>query len=43
MMSADRVIRWTTAAAIMGVAAVAHYELAYDLVRGTGRRGGRLG
>ena len=35
-MAADRVIRWTTAAAVIGVAAVASYEHAYDLVRAHG-------
>jgi hypothetical protein len=36
MLTVDRVIRWTTAAAVIGVAAVAavaSYEHAYDLVR----------
>lgn len=36
MMSADRVIRWTIAGTMLGVAAVAavaSYEHAYDLVR----------
>jgi hypothetical protein len=36
MMSADRVIRWTIAGTMLGVAAitaVAFYEHAYDLVR----------
>ena len=39
MMTADRVIRWTTAGAVLGVAAVAavaSYEHAYDLVRAHG-------
>jgi hypothetical protein len=34
MMAADRIIRWSTAEAVMGVAAVAavaSYEHAYDL------------
>jgi uncharacterized protein DUF2637 len=36
MMAADRIIRWSTAGAVVGVAAVAavaSYEHAYDLVR----------
>jgi hypothetical protein len=36
MMAADRVIRWTTAGAVLGVAAVAavaSYEHAYALMR----------
>jgi hypothetical protein len=36
MIAADRIIRWTTPAAVIGVAAVAaaaSYEHAYDLVR----------
>jgi hypothetical protein len=36
MIAADRVIKWTTAGAVLGVAAVAavaSYEHAYDLVR----------
>ena len=40
---ADRVIRWSTALAVLGVAAiaaVASYEHAYDLVRAHGRQGG---
>jgi hypothetical protein len=39
---ADRVIRWTTAGAVVGVAAVAaiaSYEHAYDLVRAHGEAG----
>src|ERR1700733_2567096 len=39
MMAADRVIRWTSAAAVIGVAAVAavaSYEHAYHLVRARG-------
>jgi hypothetical protein len=35
-MAADRVIRWTTAAAVIGVAAVAavaSYEHAYDALK----------
>ena len=38
-MAADRVIKWTTAVAVIGVAAVAavaSYEYAYDLVRANG-------
>ena len=35
-MAADRVIRWTTAVAVIAVAAVASYEHAYDLVRAYG-------
>jgi hypothetical protein len=41
-MPADRVIRWTTAVAVIGVAAVAaiaSYEHAYDLVRAHGEAG----
>ena len=41
-MPADRVIRWTTAVAVIGVAAVAaiaSYEHAYDLVRAHGDAG----
>ncbi len=46
-MAADRVIRWTTAGAVVGVAAVAavaSYEHAYALVRAHGEAGwtGRL-
>jgi hypothetical protein len=40
--AADRVIRWTTAVAVIGVAtvaAVASYEHAYDLVRAHGEAG----
>ena len=40
--AADRVIRWTSAAAVVGVtavAAVASYEHAYDLVRAHGEAG----
>jgi Protein of unknown function (DUF2637) len=42
--AADRVIRWTTAGAVLGVAAVASYEHAYALVRAHGEVGwtGRL-
>ena len=42
MTAADRVIRWTTAVAVIGVAAVAaiaSYEHAYDLVRAHGETG----
>ena len=42
MMPADRVIRWTTAGAVLGVAAVAaaaSYEHLYDLVQGHGEAG----
>jgi hypothetical protein len=42
MMTADRVIRWSTAFAVLGVAAVAavaSYEHAYDLVRAHGESG----
>ena len=47
MTAADRVIRWTTAGAVVGVAAVAavaSYEHAYALVRARGEAGwtGRL-
>ena len=41
-MAPDRVIRWTTAVAVIGVAAVAavaSYEHAYDLVRAHGEAG----
>src|ERR1700761_8276933 len=41
-MAADRVIRWSTALAVLGVAAVAavaSYEQAYDLVRAHGESG----
>ena len=41
-MPADRAIRWTTAGAVIGVAAVAavaSYEHAYDLVRAHGETG----
>jgi Protein of unknown function (DUF2637) len=43
--AADRVIRWTTAGAVVGVAAVAavaSYEHAYALVRAHGETGGRV-
>jgi uncharacterized protein DUF2637 len=42
MSGADRVIRWSTAGAVLGVAvvaAVASYEHAYDLVRAHGESG----
>ena len=42
MSGADRVIRWSTAGAVLGVAvvaAVASYEHAYDLVRAYGESG----
>src|SRR5215467_12978751 len=42
MMAADRIIRWLTAGAVVGVAAVAavaSYEHAYDLVRAHGESG----
>lgn len=42
MTAADRVIRWSTALAVLGVAAVAavaSYEHAYDLVRAHGESG----
>ena len=42
MTGADRVIRWSTAGAVVGVeavAAVASYEHAYDLVRAHGESG----
>src|ERR1700756_511109 len=41
-MAADRIIRWSTAGAVLGVAAVAavaSYEHAYDLVRANGESG----
>ena len=41
-MAADRIIRWSTAGAVIGVAAVAavaSYEHAYDLVRAHGESG----
>jgi len=38
-MAADRVIRWTTAGAVIGVAAMASYEHAYALVRAHGEAG----
>ena len=41
-MTADRIIRWSTALAVLGVAvvaAVASYEHAYDLVRAHGESG----
>jgi Protein of unknown function (DUF2637) len=42
MSGADRVIKWSTAGAVLGVAAVAavaSYEHAYDLVRAHGESG----
>ena len=42
MSGADRVIRWSTAGAALGIAAVAamaSYEHAYDLVRAHGEAG----
>jgi hypothetical protein len=39
MTAADRVIRWTTAVAVIGVAAVVSYEHAGDLVRAHGETG----
>jgi hypothetical protein len=42
MMAPDRIIRWSTAGAVVGVAAVAavtSYEHAYDLVRAHGEVG----
>lgn len=39
MTTADRVIRWTTAGVVVGVAAVASYEHAYALVRAYGEAG----
>jgi hypothetical protein len=42
MIAADRIIRWSTAGAVVGVAAVAavaSYEHAYDLVRAHGEAG----
>jgi hypothetical protein len=42
MMAADRIIRWSTAGAVIGVAAVAAVascEHAYDLVRAHGEAG----
>ena len=44
MMTADRIIRWSTVLAVLGaaVAAVASYEYAYDLVRGTVSQAARL-
>src|ERR1700761_9849238 len=45
MNTADRIIRWSTALAVLGVAvvaAVASYEHAYDLVRAHGEADGLL-
>ena len=39
MMADDRAIKWTTAGTVLGVAAVASYEHAYDLVRMHGESG----
>ncbi len=39
MTAADRVIRWTTAVAVIGVAAVVSYEHVGDLVRAHGETG----
>jgi hypothetical protein len=39
MSGADRVTRWSTAFAVLDVAAVASYEHAYDLVRAHGETG----
>jgi hypothetical protein len=39
MNGADQVIRWSTAFAVLGVAAVASYEHVYDLVRAHGEAG----
>ena len=39
MRAADRVIRWTTAGAVAGVAAMASYEHAHALVRAHGEAG----
>jgi hypothetical protein len=39
MTTADRVIKWTTAVAVVGVAAVASHEHAYALVRAHGEAG----
>ena len=36
MSGTDRVIKWSTAFAVLAVAAVASYEHAYDLVRAHG-------
>jgi hypothetical protein len=41
MMAADRAIRWTTAGAVVGVAAVASYEHSYALVRAHGEADGQ--
>jgi len=38
-MAADRVIRWTTAGAVAGAAAMASYEHAYALVQAHGEAG----
>jgi hypothetical protein len=39
MSGGDRGIRWSTALVVLGVAAVASYEHAYDLVRAHGETG----
>ena len=39
VMAADRVIRWTTAGAVAGIAAMASYEHAHALVRAHGEAG----
>jgi len=39
MSGTDRVIKWSTAFAVLAVAAVASYEHAYDLVRAHGEAG----
>jgi hypothetical protein len=39
MTTADRVVRWTSAGAVIGVAAFASYEHAYALVRAHGEAG----
>jgi hypothetical protein len=38
-MTTEHIIRWSTAGAVLGVAAVASYEHAYDLVRAHGESG----
>ena len=43
MTATDLAIRWSTAVAVIGVAAVASYEHAHDLVREHGEVGGRRG
>jgi hypothetical protein len=39
MTGTDRIIRWSTAGAVVGVAAVASYEHGYALVRAHGEAG----